>query len=36
MLDTKGHKIRVTGFENERVLNNEESVTIVSEEYLKQ
>ncbi len=34
MLDTKGHKIRVTGFENERVLNNEESVTIVSEEYL--
>lgn len=33
MLDTKGHKIRVTGFENERVLNNGEFVTIVSQEY---
>ncbi len=34
MLDTKGHKIRVTGFEDERTLNTGEFVTIVSEGYL--
>ncbi len=34
MLDTKGYKIRVTGFEGKKELKIGESVTIVSESYL--
>lgn len=33
MLDTKGHKIRVTGFANERELKDGDTVIIVSEQY---
>lgn len=35
MLDTQGHKIRVTGFEKEKYLKEKESVIIVSEEYFQ-
>ncbi len=35
MLDTKGYKIRVTGFENERELKQGDSVIIISDEYSK-
>jgi pyruvate kinase len=33
MLDTKGHKIRVTGFTDERKLKDDDYVVIVSEKY---
>ncbi len=35
MLDTKGFKIRVTGFEKERELKTGDRIIVVSEEYLK-
>ena len=35
MLDTKGHKIRVTGLEKERELKESDSVIIISQEYGK-
>ncbi|KKP65688.1 MAG: Pyruvate kinase [candidate division WS6 bacterium GW2011_GWE1_34_7] len=35
MLDTKGHKIRVTGFEKEKYLKERENIIIVSEEYFQ-